>query len=305
MIWRLHIKPDWSKGKTRADVINYCIDNKVAGIGWPVNPVPQSVDAYALAAKSKYGNRCSAIPFAMKTSVGDLIWSRDENGTYYLGRVNSSWIYCNDDECLSLDIPNQLSCEWVKIKSEDYVPGRIVASFRARRSFQQIDDSMALYSEWIYNAINQNSITSLLSKSDIKLKNDFFSFISSEDCEDIVGLYLQKNLSYYLIPSSCKSDTIGVEFRLKNFQNGTTAVAQVKQGKVDLDERLIDNADRIFLFTTQGNAKSSSEKITTLSVDEMRVFIEECTALMPEKIKIWINIYDNLNTQSLLRPVII
>ena len=76
---------------------------------------------------------------------------------------------------------------------------------------------------------------------DVKL--DLFDLIFPEDCEDIVGIYLQEKQGYRLIPSSCKLDTVKTEFVLKTAEG--KAHVQVKQGNVDLhiDEFEYDPCD--------------------------------------------------------------
>ncbi len=291
MIWRLHIKPDWSKGKTRADVINYCLANKVAGIGWPVDVVPQSAEDYELEARSKYGNRCSAITFTKKISIGDLIWSRDGKGTYYLGRVFGPWFYCNSTDCIDLDIPNQLSCEWTEIGLDEHVPGKIVACFRSPRALQSIEDvdgSMQDQSAWIFDNYNKNDESPSRRSGKELTGNSFFKLISSEDCEDIVGLYLQKIKGYCIIPSSCKKDTIGHEFILKHSEGFQTALVQVKQGNISLDEKSLSEANHIFLFSTEGYASFQSSNVSILSVDELFAFVKQYEGLLPERIKYWL-----------------
>ena len=71
----------------------------------------------------------------------DFIWTR--NGSiYYLGKVEGNWFYTNDLNSTELDIPNQIFCKWTAIGNEEKVPGKIVASFRAPKSFQKIKDDI-------------------------------------------------------------------------------------------------------------------------------------------------------------------
>ena len=117
-------------------------------------------------------------------------------------------------------------------------------------------------------------------------------------------MYLQIVKGYYLISSSCKSDTVGIEFLLKHPYSGITAAVQVKQGGVALDDSLLGMADQIFLFTTEGKVNSTAESINVLTVDMMSSFILTYQSVMPDKIKIWLDIYSAINTQSLPRPAI-
>ncbi|OJV22430.1 hypothetical protein [Dyadobacter sp. 50-39] len=291
MLWRLHIRPDPKNGKTHDDVVSYCTENHVAGIGWPVAGNILTPSDYERAARSKYGVRVASIPFAYNPVIGEYIWARDKNGKYYLGRIRGNWFYSNDPLHLELDIPNQRACEWVRIGNEENVPGKIVACFRPAKTFQAIrDPQMEEFSKWAFSRVpSSNFLTEWLKEQRID-KKTFFNFIKADDCEDIVGLYLQKVKGYCLIPSSCKKATIGHEFILKHSITSQTAVAQVKQGGVELDERLRGNANHVFLFSTEGVVTSDSNDITVLTADELFDFVCQNKNLLPSRMDYWLHL---------------
>jgi len=296
MLWRLHIRPDPKNGKTHEHVISYCIENHVAGIGWPVAGNISTPSEYEQAARSQYGSRVSSIPFAYNPAIGEYIWARDKNGRYYLGRIRSDWFYSNDPIHLELDIPNQRKCEWVRIGNEENVPGKIVACFRPAKTFQAVRDSqMEDFSKWAFlHDPSRNFLAEWLKEQRIE-KKTFFSFIQPDDCEDIVGLYLQKIKGYCLIPSSCKKTTIGHEFILKHSITSQTAIAQVKQGGENLDERLRRNADHVFLFSTDGLVTSNSTDVTVLTTDELFEFVCQNRMLLPSRMDYWFHLLDRIN----------
>lgn len=296
MLWRLHLRPSPKNGKTHNDVVKYCIDNHIAGIGWPVPGNPQNPVEYEHAAMSTYGKHVASIPFAKSPSKGDFIWARDKNGRYYLGLIKGDWFYSYDAVHVDLDIPNQRLCDWVEIGNEEYVPGKIVACFRPAKTFQPVRDRlMEEFSTWIYTNRGQaRSDATVFDKSGMT-KSAFFKLIGADDCEDVVGLYLQKVKSYCLIPSSCKQNTIGYEFVMKHADTGQSAVAQVKQGHVSLDDRLNDSADHIYLFSTDGIVNSISDKITVLTVDELFDFVLLNRMLLPKRIEYWFSIFQKVS----------
>ena len=156
---------------------------------------------------------------------------------YYLGRITGAWRYSDSPEDLELDIPNQIPCEWIKIGNEENVPGKIIACFRPSRTFQAIRDAkMEDFSKWLFNQKSQKNHYEIdidFSNSRNIAASDFFKLVSADDCEDIVGLYLQVQENYFLIPSTCKPDTAGYEFILKHKVTKKTAAVQVKQGQVN------------------------------------------------------------------------
>lgn len=112
--------------------------------------------------------------------------------------------------------------------------------------------------------------------------------ISSYDCEDLVGLYLQSQYGYCLIPSSCKIDTSAYEYLLKDPETGESVGVQVKQGKNSLDNSLSKSADKIFLFTTQGSVSPVDENVTVIQPEDLFVFVMTNENLIPDSIKMWL-----------------
>lgn len=94
---------------------------------------------------------------------------------------------------------------------------------------------------------------------------------------------------YYLIPSSCKQTTIGYEYILKHSATAHTAVVQVKQGNVDLDDRLRGIADHVYLFSTEGTVYADSDDVTILSARELFVFVCQHRWLLPARMNYWLD----------------
>jgi hypothetical protein len=284
MLWRLHLRPAKDKNISYDELVNHCVQNQIAGIGWPVDGVVNSKEDYKKLALAVEDYKPSpAIRFAFSASINDLVWTRNKQGVYFLGKITGNWYYDASEEAKRFDIPNQRKCEWKKIGNQENIPGKIIACFRPPRAFQVINDELMMdYSRRLFD----NSDI-----SDLKINNeiDFFKCISSEDCEDIVGLYLQNELDYVLIPSSCKSYTAAYEFVLKHKKNGSSAVAQVKQGKVNLNDDLKYSADKIFLFTTEGELSKTSDNVVVLSKSDLFNFVLNNKNIIPEKIMKWLN----------------
>lgn len=291
-LWRLHIRPSPQNGKTYDDVVNACISKNIAGIGWPISITPRNIQEYIERASQEYKPSISSISFSQKPKTSDLLWARDLYGVYYLGRIIGSWRYSDSPEDLELDIPNQIPCDWVKIGNEENVPGKIIACFRPSRTFQAIrDEQMEAFSQWLYNQKKQQSYyDSSLNFSEKIGVDEFFKLISSEDCEDIVGLYLQYRKNYLIIPSTCKSGTIGYEFILKHRETKKTAAVQVKQGYVGLDDSLSASADIIYLFSTEGTIEFDKKNIIPLDKEELYQFVLSNKDLLPAKILYWFNL---------------
>lgn len=294
-IWRIHLKASAERG---IDQRKLCLENGFVGVGWQINSESNNIskEEYWEKGEIKYGDSSwkSAINAMInKVRINDLIWTRDWNGIYYLGRITSDWYYNKSSENTSADIVNVRNCDWVKIGTEEAVPGRVVNGFRGSRALQRcLGKEVNQYSQFIYDKRNGGNFYS--SKID-DLQDNIFNLISAEDCEDVVGLYLQAKHNYILIPSSCKKDTLNHEYELKNKRDGHNAVVQVKSGKTPIyvESYLeLSKSKKVYLFAVSENyiGKSTSSNIITLSNKEIERFLLDYTNLLPEKIQHWIEL---------------
>jgi len=289
--WRIHLKADAQEG---IDQRQLCLDKGIVGVGWQIDysNIPVTWEEYRGTAEVVYGDRSwKAALNAMKNriQVNDLIWTRDWSGIYFLGRIKSDWYYDTAEDCAQADIVNVRKCEWHRIGTEEAVPGKVVSSFRPARTVQIIDDDTVNYfSKVTYNKIVKEAFY----KVDDLAGKDIFSLLSTDDCEDAVAIYLQVTHDYYIIPSSCKDDTMTYEFELKHRQTGKSAVVQVKSGWSSLDRDDYSKLDtEVFLFTTSGQYYGGLKpNIKTISPDEIRKFLYEQTHLLPHKMKVWIEL---------------
>ena len=292
-IWRVHLKSASQEG---IDQRQLCFERGLVGVGWQIDykTVPVTWEEYSTAAEGMYGDvGWKAALNAMKDRIeqNDLIWTRDWHGNYFLGRVTSDWFYETSEDCAKADVVNVRRCEWHEIGTEEAVPGKVVSSFRPPRAVQIIDDNtVSAFSQAIYN---QRSITNLYELEPLINSKDIFSLLSTDDCEDAIAIYLQVNHDYLIIPSSCKrDDTMAYEFVLKSRTNGKTAVVQVKSGKTQLNISDYSNIDTdVYLFATSGRYYGDpKQNIRTIDPEEIRKFLYEKTNLLPEKIRVWVEL---------------
>lgn len=291
-IWRLHIKPNSAEG---VDPKRFCFDKGILGIGWPVDadgPIDQRT-YYALG-EDEYRNRrtdwLKAANAIIQMERDDLCWTRDDNFNYYLGRITGDWEYHSTKEYRDADIVNIRPCEWFSVGGVDSVPGKVVNSFGPPATVQRVCDATSnVYSKIKFNELSGRAVYDLREHED---NPDLFSLIFPDDCEDIVGIYLQEKYGYRIIPSSCKRDTGKTEFVLKA-TDGRRAHVQVKQGNEALDvndyKHNQDNPCVWYLFTTQGryNGKGD-EHVRCLSPDDMRDFAFAKRSIMSDRVRTFI-----------------
>ena len=128
---------------------------------------------------------------------------------------------------------------------------------------------------------------------------NLFSLIADEDCEDIVGIYLQEKSGYRLIPSTCKRDTPKTEFVLRNTDG--KAHVQVRQGEnanLDRDDyRDYDPSEPCewFLFTTSGKYNGGTYNyVHCLDPIKMRDFALNNRSLMSRRVQSFIQFMEQL-----------
>ncbi|MBD3617465.1 MAG: hypothetical protein HUJ22_12925 [Gracilimonas sp.] len=297
-VWRLNIKP----ASKNIDPRKFCLQQNIMGVGWPIDTKAKKIewDEYYKKAKKFYKEErndngwwraLNAIKNRIKAD--DLCWTRDLNGNYYIGRVlDNEWRYSNDQVNKQADIVNYRNCRWYKVGEVDSVPGKVVNRFIRGGTIERVKgETIREFSKYLYNSISCEPHYQIK-----QVETDFYSLIHSDDCEDIVGMYLQ-NKGYHIIPSSCKKSTVNYEFILKHNLDGHKGVAQVKKGEVDLYfDNYTELNSKVYLFTTRGKyiGKPTAE-ITVIQEHEIQSFIDDNFDIMPDKVQTWMRIYNQLN----------
>lgn len=103
-----------------------------------------------------YDNLQTCTYLHARVRAGDLVWTRDPRGCYYLARVVSGWEYWTSDEAeeKDIDIANIFRCE-LRPVDPDMGPGKVAACFRATRTLQGIADPTAReYSKHLWNSLS-------------------------------------------------------------------------------------------------------------------------------------------------------
>jgi hypothetical protein len=297
-LWRINIKTGAEAG---VDPRKFCLDQQCLGVGWPVSDA-EALDwdsYYTLAATEYKGDKgwwpaINALRNRMAES--DLCWTRDTAGIYYLGRIIGPWQYIGSLHHRRADVVNTRACEWLQVGPVDAVPGKIVNSFGPSRTVQAVDDDTAkLFSAYYYNKHTTSGFRYQLSL----VAPDIFSLLSSEDCEDLVALYMQME-GYLLLPSTCKPSTSAYEWVMTHKDSGGRACAQVKNGYDDLDVQEYSTfPGKVYLFTSKGHyLGADAHNVECLSTNQLREFIQNHEAILPERIKVWIAIAKELSSAT-------
>lgn len=286
-LWRINLKPE---AKTGINAAEFCISRGLVGIGWNVKQAPVSKEDYWALGREWYNDAgwtraVNAMLHHMQ--IDDLVWTRNCDGLYYLGRITGDWQYC-DTSYKDAGVFNVRPCQWCKAGSVEAVPGKVQNSFRPSATLQQINDvTAAEYSRFLFNKLAGEQVFSVgtLPHSDI------FSFLCPDDVEDIVGIYLQIEKGLVFYPSTCKRDTPRYEYLLVNPRTNSRAYVQVKMGSAAICvgdyERL---QGEVFLFSTTETYIGTAGRtdVICLRRKEIEKFLFQHRELMPLRIQRWL-----------------
>lgn len=298
-VFRLHIRPKGGLANHRFS-FDYCLDNGVLGLGWPLEIPPEfdlTWEQYENLAIKKYSKKdlSRVRNLREKVKTNDLIWTRDKGGKYYLAKVQSEWEYLDTENGRKADITNVVRCQIEPVPHADYVPGKIVAHFRAPMSIQQVTEpTTTSYSQFLWNQLTGTEEYSVKPEG----SDNLFALLGSETTEDVIFIYLQMS-GWLILPNSRKADTMKYEFVAINPSNYDRAVVQVKTGETPLDSEDYMHVDeRVFLFQANGKYKGENPtNVECLQPSDIERFIRENIRIMPGVVQKWVKYIDEKDTR--------
>jgi len=284
-VFRLHVRPG-RDSSLMTETFAYCLKQGILGVGWRTlsNTNTKDWGTYYTEANNIHDDLRICEYIKSRISEGCLVWTRDTQSNYYLARVLSGWEYFTTEESLSrnIDIGNVFRVAFKKL-SADEVPGKVVASFRARRTLQAIADPTAIaYSKFLWNQKAGNEVYAI--DEDVFRTPDIFSLLDSEEVEDIIFLYLQSK-GWFVVPNSRKADTLAFEYFVVRPQDGSKAHVQIKTGGVKLNRDLYRNLSfPVILFQSSDlYLGEPSTNVTCLSRAEIENFLRVSAHWLPAR----------------------
>ena len=284
-VHRIHIKPTGGNNNMTM-TFQYCLDYQILGVGYriPDHDEIQNWDDYHNIAVDIYDelNACEYIHD--RVNEGDLVWTRNPQGKYFLARVTSGWEYWMSQEAIkeNIDIANIFHCEIQEVEL-DSVPGKIKACFIPGRMIQPIADKKArAYSKYLWHKLSNDPFYEVsLSEYD-----DIFMLLDDEETEDVVFMYLQTK-GYYVVPNSRKKNTMTFEYLLIDKQNFERAWVQVKTGGETLNiNDYADHEHKVILFQSDKHYEGpDAENVTCITRDELLNFMQQNEVLLPKSIQ--------------------
>jgi hypothetical protein len=265
---------------------DYCLREGILGVGWrtPSNRNTTNWDEYYGEASQEHSNLQVCKYIRKRVRPGDLVWTRDPSGHYYLARVTSGWEYWTTKESrqLDIDIANIFRCKLKRVDIDE-VPGKIVACFRASRTIQEIADEKAWeYSRYLWNMLSGQE-TYHINKAKY---SDIFMLLDDEETEDLVFLYLQSK-GWYVVPHSRKGDTMTFEYLCVNPKSGRVAGTQVKTGNTPLNrDEYIQFGQKVFLFQSNDLYLGvGADNVQTIPRSELVDFLSKAASWLPKSFR--------------------
>ena len=302
-IWRVQLKPAPAEGITYQDVLNFCKDKGIIGVGWylvetheddydALKSAIERIPEYA-GSNGKHTAAIKAVNAVRSMKTGDLVWTRlaENAADYYLCRVGDKlWKDRNvTDEHRRHDIGNFVSAEWVRVGTEDMVPGKVVNNFCARGTAQHVYE-VERVSKYIWNKYSGDN----LQKYEMTpfTMDDFWNAIGSEELESLILLYLQTK-GYYIYSSTLKISTARYEVIMVSHDGKHKCLPQVKRNTtLDVADYIEDvkGGDEVYLFTTSEQYGSTKhDKVHCISKCEIEDFISSNYSILPESIRYWVD----------------
>ena len=239
----------------RAELIEYCLENRVLGMGFGAHyfrdDVPTDFADYYASAVAKWSKRdMGPALWFYEAEPGSLVWFRDLHGRYYLGRLAGSWRLLHGPAAERLDLANVRDVEYAPVGSEAGVPGAVIRGYAAPRqwTFSRVND----YGAQAYSAL----LASELLGGDppgvgMSTREVLRSLLGPLDVEDLVAAFLQDTRDYIALPARHAGSTAVYEYVLKHRGDGHIAVVQVKTGGATVPLDTLDQgvAAKWFVYT--------------------------------------------------------
>ncbi len=305
-LWRIHIKPDSDEGIVPVD---FCIKEEIAAVGWGISRKPSSKEDYRELVEHEYKKfdeswktwrkswAAATNAILDRIQLYDLIWTRDRRGNYFLGEIQSDWRYDGSPPYAAADVYNYRKCKWFNVGLMDNVPGSVVNGFNRSAAIQTVTaPSSLLYSQYLFAKLSKKEYKAPTSKSGV----DLLQLLHPDDLEDVVALYLQVELGFFLYPTTCKRSTKLIECLFVSTEFDERIGIQVKGGDEPVDRDSFAEFDGIaYLFSASGKYPGKPrDEIHCLQPKVVRQFCLDNERIMPRRVRRWIEFYEAANPDS-------
>ncbi|KXG78400.1 hypothetical protein AN618_04660 [Fervidicola ferrireducens] len=285
-VWQVDVRPFLA---TEKDPAKFCFEKGIVAIGWSVPGKPLSKEEYWEMGKGIYAKDNqwvrAATPFLFQMKENDLVWLKDFEGFYYLGRIEGEWHYRDEPEFLQVGLPNARKCKLFKVGSD--APGSIEHGFRTGSIVQKINDFSAhLFSRISYNRLSGEEFYTV--EEDFLEKTDVFGLLTNSELEDVVALFLQRD-GYYVIPSTFNTEE-NYNFQMVHQSTGEKAFVRISSNGMLDPNMFSDFPHKVFLFSPVGyrSLEAPLSHVVALKKEDMENFFKTHENLMPYSIRVYL-----------------
>lgn len=282
-IYRIKLFTQKSGEHSESKHREYCLENNLFAIGWPITDITE-ISEYEKNCYTKYGSYHGfkvSYKNLRQIQLNDLVWTQQDGRTYLLGKIKSDIYIDNNQPDMG---PVRSVEQWKKIEFDD-VPGKIISSFVGIGTTLQrirVDNNFKEYCKWLYE-----DKTYQLNKSFF----DYRALLHSDDLEDLLGLYLQKELKYYIIPSTNKQGTKLIEYELVR-DDGTKACVQCKIGNSKVDDTIFQefkDYNKIYITTMNDESYDrNGSNVQTIRLKTLEEWAMNNKEILPQRIQNYI-----------------
>lgn len=144
-VWVMKLNPKDGKNS-----FEFCYQERIVGFGWSVEGSPKSIEEYRkfLDEQKLYAGDTGltkAINAFEKVNKGDIIWTVDKRGAYYICRTDGEYLYSNEPKHKEADIVNYMRCSiFHKIDLLDLLPDSIIHELRVCGTIQAVKNDKAI-----------------------------------------------------------------------------------------------------------------------------------------------------------------
>ena len=119
---------------------------------------------------------------------------------------------------------------------------------------------------------------------------NIWNYLSPDECEDAVALYLQKALGFLLQPSTAKHSTPDIEFLMIHRDTGEQVGVQVKSGNSVVNHNALSALGmKVYAFSIVETAsRKSNPEVVDLSPKKIVAFLRSNVASLPGTLKHWV-----------------
>lgn len=289
-LWRN--RPSHTNVDESLDPVQFSVREGIVGVGWNVETEPGeslSWEEYERRAETAdytddegWVRSLRAIHDHM--NEGDLCYTRDASGQFYLGRITGPWRYEADPEYKRHALVNVRDCDWYRIRSpEETVPTELLESFQRGSALQRIKNPRLLaFSQRLYEVIDSEE------HYDIDLPYTLDNWLSDDDLQDLLAIYLQTDDDQFLIPSSVDQRPFLADGITINRISADRTLYQIQHQHDDLPPNAYrkDNRRIIYLKRDDDSRPDLPDNVEVLSLDGLKSVFEDRRELLPRRLQI-------------------